>query len=225
MADVAANGEAVVTADGACEKVSERITRYATRCVLTDGGLEGVGSTEHDAAGLDGVKSLPDHGDDGAGGHVLDQAGEEGLALEIGVVCGQGSAPARRCDAIALSGGRTLLEVLLGGVDELEGDQLEAALLEAGDDLADEVALNAVRLVGAVSAGRSRHRSGADLDHDVGALGDGHGCRMKIGDDSKKMRASPALSTICHISQTRAKRTPETSVARPLLAAQSPARH
>lgn len=146
MADVAANGEAEVTADGTCDKVSERITRYATRCARTDGRLEGVGGAEHNTASLDGVKSLPDHGDDGAGGHVLDQTGEEGLALEIGVVCGQGSAPARRCDAIALSGRHTLLEVLLGGVDELEGDQLVAALLEAGDDLADEVALNAVRL-------------------------------------------------------------------------------
>lgn len=42
--------------------------------------------------------------------------------------------------------GRTLLEVGLGGLDELEGDELEAALLEPSDDLADEVALNAVRL-------------------------------------------------------------------------------
>jgi hypothetical protein len=40
----------------------------------------------------------------------------------------------------------TLLEVLLSGLDELEGSELEAALLEPGDDLADEVALNAVRL-------------------------------------------------------------------------------
>ncbi len=156
MADVAANGEAEVAADGACDKVSERITRYATRCVRTNGRLEGVGGAEHNTAGLDGVKSLPDHGDDGAGGHVLDEAGEEGLALEIGVVCGHGSAPARRCDAIALSRIHTLLEVLLGGVDELEGDQLEAALLEAGDDLADEVALNAVRLGGELCELRDR---------------------------------------------------------------------
>lgn len=56
----------------------------------TGGGGEGVGSTKHDAAGLDGVEALPDHGDDGAGGHVLDEAGEEGLALEVGVVCARG---------------------------------------------------------------------------------------------------------------------------------------
>jgi hypothetical protein len=36
--------------------------------------------------------------------------------------------------------------MLLGGVDHLHSDKLEATLLEAGDDLADEVALNAVRL-------------------------------------------------------------------------------
>ena len=59
-----------------------------------------------------------------------------------------------RCDR--LSGRHTFLEVLLGGVDELEGDQLETALLEAGDDLADEVALNAVRLCGGLCQLRDR---------------------------------------------------------------------
>ena len=42
----------------------------------------------------------------------------------------------------------TLLEVLGGGVNELERDELEAALLEAADDVADEAALDAVRLQG-----------------------------------------------------------------------------
>lgn len=37
-----------------------------------------------------------------------------------------------------------LLEVSLGGLGDLEGDELEAALLEAADDLADESALDAV---------------------------------------------------------------------------------
>lgn len=55
----------------------------------TDEGLEGVGSTEHDAPGLDGVKSLPDHGDDGSRSHVLDEAREEGLSLVISIVCGR----------------------------------------------------------------------------------------------------------------------------------------
>ena len=47
---------------------------------------ERVGSTEHDAAGLDGIKTLPDHGNDGARGHVLNETREEGLALEVSVV-------------------------------------------------------------------------------------------------------------------------------------------
>ena len=43
---------------------------------------------------------------------------------------------------------RTLLEVLGGGVNELERDELEAALLEAADDVADEATLDAVGLEG-----------------------------------------------------------------------------
>ena len=40
----------------------------------------------------------------------------------------------------------TLLEVLGGGVDELEGNELEATLLEAADDVADESTLDTVGL-------------------------------------------------------------------------------
>ena len=47
---------------------------------------------------------------------------------------------------------RTLLEVLGGGVNELERNELEAALLEAGDDGADEAALDAVGLIGGKGA-------------------------------------------------------------------------
>jgi hypothetical protein len=36
---------------------------------LTWGGSEGVGGTKHDSAGLDGVKTLPDHADNWAGEH------------------------------------------------------------------------------------------------------------------------------------------------------------
>jgi hypothetical protein len=49
-----------------------------------------------------------------------DQSGEEGLAGKVGVV---------------------LLEVLLSGADELDGSKLEAAVLEAGDDGANQAAL------------------------------------------------------------------------------------
>lgn len=53
---------------------------------------------------------FPDHGDNGSRSHVLDEAGEEGLAGEISVV---------------------LLEVLLGSSDHLKGDELVASLLES----------------------------------------------------------------------------------------------
>lgn len=91
--------------------------------VTTDGargGGKGVGGAEEDTAGLDGVTALPDHGADGARGHVGNETVEEGLALEVGVVG---------------------LEVLLGGGDELDGGKLETALLEALDDGADQAAL------------------------------------------------------------------------------------
>ena len=51
-----------------------------------------------------------------------DQTGEEGLASEISVV---------------------LLEVLLAGSAELDGSELEAAVLEAGDDGTNEATLGA----------------------------------------------------------------------------------
>lgn len=51
--DVAADLDAEISADGSWERVSW------------------VGGTEHLAAGLDGVQTLPDHGDDWAGAHVL----------------------------------------------------------------------------------------------------------------------------------------------------------
>ena len=52
----------------------------------TRGGRERVGGAEHGAAGLDGVKALPDHRDNGAGGHIGDEAFEERPVLEISVI-------------------------------------------------------------------------------------------------------------------------------------------
>jgi hypothetical protein len=43
--------------------------------------------------------------------------------------------------------GLTLLEVLGRSVNELEGDELEATLLETADDVSDETALDAVGLL------------------------------------------------------------------------------
>lgn len=68
VADVSADSEGEVTSDG------------------TRGGLQGVGSTQDGSTSLDGVQTFPNHTDNGAGVHVLDQAGEEGLFLQVLVV-------------------------------------------------------------------------------------------------------------------------------------------
>ena len=47
-----------------------------------------------------------------------------------------------------------LLEVLLGGGDELDGGELEAAVLEAGDDGADQAALGGVSTASPMIDGR-----------------------------------------------------------------------
>ena len=88
MADVAANSKSEVATDGALgvHTCSMRVHSLHVWKRLTRSGGKGVGRTEHSAASLDSIKTLPDHADDGAGGHVLDEAREEGLALEVGVV-------------------------------------------------------------------------------------------------------------------------------------------
>jgi len=90
-------------------------------------GSQGVGLAQHDAALLDDVEALPDHGADGARVHVLDQAGEEGLGREVGVV---------------------LLQVLLAGLADLDGHQLVAAVFKSRDDVSDQAALDTVGLDG-----------------------------------------------------------------------------
>lgn len=68
VADVAANIDAEISADGSGE------------------GVGGVGGAEEGAASLDGALALPDHGADGAGAEVLAEALVEALLGEIGVV-------------------------------------------------------------------------------------------------------------------------------------------
>ena len=106
---------------------------------------EGVRRAEHGTASLDGVKTLPDHRNHGARCHVLDQAGEEGLALEVSVVYTR-DLSIKFANRVYDAQGLTLLEVLGGSVDELEGNKLEATLLEAADDVADESTLDTVGL-------------------------------------------------------------------------------
>jgi hypothetical protein len=68
VADVSAQVDAKVTADGARE------------------GSQWVGFTEHHASGLDGTLSLPDHADNWSGDHLLAHAGEERLVNKVTVV-------------------------------------------------------------------------------------------------------------------------------------------
>jgi len=68
MADVAADLDAEITADGA------------------HGRLGGHSCAEHLAALEDGVLALPHHCADWATGHVVDETSEESLAGEVGVV-------------------------------------------------------------------------------------------------------------------------------------------
>ena len=53
----------------------------------TGGRSEWVSGAKHRTARLDGIETLPDHGDDGARSHILDQTREERLILQILVVC------------------------------------------------------------------------------------------------------------------------------------------
>ena len=68
VADVTPDLNAVVTADG------------------TGLGVLGVGLTKHDTASLDNASSLPHHGHDGSGSHVLDESREERLGGQVSVV-------------------------------------------------------------------------------------------------------------------------------------------
>lgn len=98
--------------------------------VTTDGAGSGgkrVGGTEDGTAGLDDITALPDHGADGAAEHVGNKTLEEGLVGEVGVV---------------------LLKLGLRRRDQLHGNELEATVLEARDDGADESALDTIRLDG-----------------------------------------------------------------------------
>lgn len=156
MAHVAADVDGEVAADGA------------------RGGGKGVGGTEQDTAGLDGVTALPDHGADGARGHVwgalacnatwvVERGGFAGALQGSWRGCGDSEARARTGnqageEGLASEVGVVLLEVLLAGLDELDGSELEAAVLEARDDGANEATLGA-GLVCCVAA--DLHRSAA----------------------------------------------------------------
>ena len=68
MADVAANLDAVVPTNGTRERCS------------------GVSLAQHNATSFDNVEAFPDHRDNGAGVHVLDDVREETFAGEVTIM-------------------------------------------------------------------------------------------------------------------------------------------
>ena len=98
VADVSAGDDGVVSADG------------------SGVGSQGVGGSEQEAPGGDDTGSFPDHADDGAWEHVVDQGGEEGSGIEVGIV---------------------FFKESLGGGGQLEGSKVVTFLFETGNDGSD----------------------------------------------------------------------------------------
>jgi len=107
VADIPSGGDAEVSADGTGLRV------------------QGVGGTKHEATSLDNFSSLPNHTDNGARKHVLDEGGEERLLREILVV---------------------LLEESLRGSGKLKSNEVVSSCLKPLDDLANESTLHSVGL-------------------------------------------------------------------------------
>lgn len=120
VADVAADVDGVVTTDGA------------------RGGCKRVGGTEDGTASLDGVTALPDHGADRARVHVGNEAGEERLVGQVGVV---------------------LLEVLLARGGELDGGKLVAIGITSASTL---VGIEVYQLASFCSEVLRRSKSGVE---------------------------------------------------------------
>lgn len=86
VTNVAANSKGVVATDCSCETHSTTFDRRKAG-QRTGLRIEGVRRTKHGTARLDDIKALKHHAEHGTGLHILDHTGEEGLVLEIGVVC------------------------------------------------------------------------------------------------------------------------------------------
>jgi hypothetical protein len=186
MADVATDSKRKVATNSTfflslTRGVCSRLTRGNKRNVRrTSSRSKWVSCAEHHTASLDGIEALPDHPDDGARSHVLDKTREERLVLQVLIVCTKKKRLRTDVSITTVCAsarvGLTLLEVLGGGVDELQGDQLEAAFLEAADDFADETALDAVGLIITVRCASASANSARwaikvpHLDHDVRAF-------------------------------------------------------
>ena len=107
MADVSAGDDAEVTSDG------------------SGVGLEGIGGTQKESASGNHTSAFPDHADDGARKHVLDEGWEETFVGEISIM---------------------FLEEFFRRGHLFEGQEEVSSFFEAGNDLANESPLNAIRL-------------------------------------------------------------------------------
>lgn len=122
VTDVTTNFDTEVTTDG------------------TGGTGQGVGFTQHLTTSLDDVLTGPDHTDNGAGGHVFDQGGEETLTLQITVL--------QYCQWLSFFFlffffTYVFFEEFLGGVDQFKSSELITTLFEALDDFTNETTLDA----------------------------------------------------------------------------------
>ena len=150
VADVASNVEAKVTTNG------------------TGGTFEGHGFTQHDAAGLDGVKAFPHHAADGSRGHVFNESREKFLGFEVGVV---------------------IFQTFFGRGLQFKGLQFETTLFEALDDLANKTTLDTVGFdhdVGAFFIGGFGFSLESFLAGVVGGNCRGHGEELGKRRDKKK---------------------------------------
>lgn len=100
--------------------VQGKVTSDGTR-----GRGQGVGGTQNGSTGLDSILTLPNSGENRSRQHVGQQGGEEGLGLQVSVV---------------------LLQLVLRGRHQLDGDQLETSVLKARENGGNEASLDTIRL-------------------------------------------------------------------------------
>jgi hypothetical protein len=126
VADITANIDSIVKAD-------------STWC-----GSKWVGGTEDETASLDDFTTFPNHGSDWTRGHVCFVKKRRVLAIHMSRV--RRKRKRRTADEtweewLCLQVFIVLLQVSLAGRDDLDGDELEATLLEAGDNVTNETTL------------------------------------------------------------------------------------
>jgi len=156
VADVTTDSEGVIATN-----------RTGRRC-------QRVRSSKHRATRLDSFEAFPNHSGNWTGRHVFDHSREERFALVFRIIL---RIIIRSLDRYTKRSKFTVFKKLGGRLNEFEGHQLVAALLESGNDFADQPALDAIRL------GQSRQgwtpRYDLDdlyLDHDESAFVDSHLC-------------------------------------------------